>query len=429
MVSRKIGFWSVFALVIGSQIGSGVLMLPAGLAPYGLFSLAGWLISSCGAIALALVFASLCSQLPHTGGPHVYAKAAFGPMAGFFTGWTYWVISWVSTTAVIVACVGYLTPFFGKHTIGVLLTIELTLLLVITLLNLKGVKAAGRAEFVLTLLKFIPLVILPLAALYYFDSANFVIDASKAALPTSQILGQVALLTLWGFIGLESATTPAGSVETPAKTIPRAIVLGTLCVAVLYIVNSVAIMGLIPGQELMHSKAPYVDATQRALGGQWHLLISLVAAIVCIGTLNAWILTSGQIVLGLAEDGLMPRFFAKKNRSEAPVWGLIVSSLGIVPLLVLTASDSLAKQIIAIIDFSVVAFLFVYLICSVGFLKLFMQQQARVAIRYWIIGLMAIGFCGWVIYETPLKTLGIASLFVLSGLPVYLLWYRRKKTI
>jgi len=424
-MSRKIGFWAVFALVIGSQIGSGVLMLPAGLAAYGGYSIAGWLISSVGAIALALVFALLCSRLPHTGGPHVYVKAAFGNTAAFFTGWTYWVISWVSTTAVIVACVGYLTPFIGDHSRTVYLGVELLLLLMITLLNLKGVKTAGNAEFFLTLLKFIPLVLLPLIALYYFDTAHFVIDTSKANLDTSQILGHVTLLTLWGFVGLETATTPAGSIENPSKTIPRAIVFGTICVAVLYIINSIAIMGLIPGQELMHSKAPYVDAAQRLFGSQWHLLISVIAAIVCIGTLNAWILTSGQIALGLAEDKLMPGFFAQRNKTDAPIWGLMISSIGIVPLLILTANESLAQQIIAIIDFSVVAFLFVYLICCFGFLKLLIQQDSKVNWPYCLCAFVAIVFCGWIIYETSLKTVAIASLFVVSGLPVYFFWFRQ----
>ncbi len=114
-MSRKIGFWSVFALVTGSQIGSGVFMLPANLAPYGFYSLAGWLFSGAGAIALALVFAGLCARFPQTGGPHVYVHHAFGRGWAFFTGWTYWVISWVSTTAVVVVSIGYLTPIIGHQ--------------------------------------------------------------------------------------------------------------------------------------------------------------------------------------------------------------------------------------------------------------------------------------------------------------------------
>ena len=165
-MSGKIGFWSVFAIVTGSQIGSGVFMLPAGLAPYGEFSILGWLISGLGAICLALVFAGLCSRFPRTGGPHVYVKEMFGVSASFFTGWTYWVISWVSTSAVIIATVGYLSPFIGTAPPSIYLLIELLLLLMITSLNLKGIQAAGKAEFVLTLLKVVPLLLLPLIAIW-----------------------------------------------------------------------------------------------------------------------------------------------------------------------------------------------------------------------------------------------------------------------
>ena len=94
-MSNKIGFWSVFALVTGSQIGTGALFFPSSLAPYGTYSIVGWIISSFGAIALSLVFASLCARFPQTGGPHVYVQKAFGRYLAFFAGWTYWVISWV----------------------------------------------------------------------------------------------------------------------------------------------------------------------------------------------------------------------------------------------------------------------------------------------------------------------------------------------
>ena len=424
-MSRKIGFWSVFALVTGSQIGTGVFMLPTSLAPFGVLSLAGWVISGFGAVALALVFAALCGRFPRTGGPHAYVKEAFGTPASFFTGWTYWTISWVSTTAVIVATIGYLTPLIGHCSSNTYLALEILLLIGITALNLSGVTVAGQAESVLTFLKFVPLLILPIVALFYFDIGNFVTEEAVKNSSTTHSLAQVTLLTLWGFIGLESATTPAGSVEDPSKTIPRAIVLGTICVALLYFLNSIGIMGLIPGPELAQAKAPYVDAAQRLFGGHWHLGVSLIAAIVCLGTMNAWVLSAGQIALGLAEDKLIPRIFALKNKNDAPFWALLASSIGIIPLLVLTANENLAKQITSIIDFSVVAFLFVYLICGFSFFKLMIKKNE---LSYFSLfyGLVACGFCCWIIYETPLKTLLIASLFTVSGLPIYL-WRQHKE--
>lgn len=424
-MSNKIGFWSVFALVTGSQIGTAVFMLPASLAPFGEFSIVGGIISGCGAMALSLVFASLCAQFPKTGGPHVYAEKAFGKSIAFFTGWTYWIVSWVSTTAVIITAIGYMTPFIGSKSSDLYLILEILLLFSITLLNMNGIKTAGKVEILLTILKFLPLLVISFSALYFFDQSNFIVDTKVSSMTTPKILGQVTLLTLWGFIGLETATTTAGSVYNPSKTIPRAIIFGTFCVAILYLINTVGIMGLIPANDLVLSEAPYVDAVKIMFGGNWHLLISLIAAVVCVGTLNAWMLTSGQIALGLAEDGLMPSCFARKNKNESPFVGLMVSSFGILPLLIMTANQTISAQLTTIIDFSVIAFLFVYLVCSLAFLKILVTQKGKLFQS--VFALISIAFCLWVIYETPLKTLLVASLFVISGLPVYIFGYSRIK--
>ena len=416
-MSNKIGFFAIFALVISSQIGSGIFMLPVSLAPYGMYSLVSWIISGLGAISLSLVFALLCAKFPETGGPHVYVKHAFGPTAAFFIGWTYWVISWVSTTAVIVASIGYLTPLFNKDIQDVRLFLELLLFTIITLINLRGVTAAGCVELVLMIIKITALLAIPAAALLFFDKSNFIVSEEISNLTISQALARSTLLTLWCFVGLESATAPAGSVKNPSKTIPRALVLGTICVAAIYFINSLSIMGLINGNDLITSKAPYVDAIKLILPGSWCLIISVIAFIVCVSSLNAWVLASGQVALGLAEDKLMPQFFTKRNKYDSPFWGIIISSIGTSILLVLTSNSNFAKQITSIIDFSVVSFLFVYLACSLAFLKVIIEEKNYFK---FLIGIIAITFCCWIIFETSINTLLIASLFTVSGIPVYL---------
>lgn len=423
-MSLKMGFWSVFAIVVGSQVGSGVFMLPATLSPFGIFGLFGWFLSSLGALSLSLVFSSLCARFPKTGGPHVYVKEAFGNAAGFFTGWTYWIISWVSTTTVIVTSIGYLTSFLEIKQPNFYFLLQVSLLLSITFINLRGVKAAGKAEFFLGLLKVIPLFLLPICALFYFEPSNFLIDAELKTIPESTLIARVTLLTLWGFIGLETATAPAGSVDNPKKTIPRAIILGTLFVALLYILNYISITGMLSKDILVHSKAPYVDATQSIFGGSFHIAISIIASIICVGTLNAWVLTSGQIALGLGQDSLLPQIFMRKNRFEAPYWSILISSMGIIPLLFLTQNDNLSKQLTDIIDFSVIAFLFVYLISTLSFLKFLIKEKGQHSLWHYIYGIFALIFSSWVIFQSSLITILVSSLFVLSGLPVYFLWYR-----
>lgn len=426
-MNNRIGFWSVLALVVGSQIGSGVFMLPASLASFGAYSIAGWIASAVGAISLAMVFASLCSHFPKTGGPHVYIEQFFGRNLAFFVGWTYWVVSWISSSAVVVAAIGYLSPFIGEQSPMVYLALEILLLLSIGGLNLFGVSVAGRAETVFTLLKFIPLFIVPIVAIWQFDISNFQISETIMLQKSSTSIAQAALLTLWGFVGLESATTPAGSVENPSKTIPRALIVGTSIVALIYIFNSIAIMGLIPGNELAHSNAPYASAAQHIFGGNWYLWISIAASIVCIGTLNAWVLTSGQISLGLAEDKMMPKLFAQRNKNNAPYASIICSCLGIVPLLALTANKNIAGQVTAVIDFSVTSFLFIYLLCSVANLILNWQKDRK--LTGIINSLFSIIFCSWVISETSLNVILISSLFTISGIPLYFFWFRKNSLI
>ncbi|NSM56480.1 amino acid permease [Wolbachia endosymbiont of Atemnus politus] len=423
-MSNKIGFLAVFALVISSQIGSGIFMLPISLAPYGAYSLISWVISGFGAISLALVFALLCAKFPETGGPHVYVKHAFGPTAAFFTGWTYWASSWVGSTAVAVASIGYLAPLFHNDMQSIRLLLETTLILAIMLINLRGITTVGHVELLLMIAKIAILFAIPIAALFFFDGSNFIVSEEVSNLTVSQIFARSSLLTLWCFIGLETVTASAGSVHDPSKTIPRAIVLGTFSVAIIYFINSLAIMGLINGNHLANSEAPYVDAIKIVLPGNWYLIISIVAFIVSVSSLNAWFLADGQVALGLAKDKLMPQFFAKKNKYDAPFCGIVINTLGILALLVLTSSKSFAKQVTSIIDVAVVSYLFVYLACSFAFLKVIIQEK-----NYYkfLIGGVAVFFCCWIIYETPINTLLMSSLFPLSGTLIYLFWYHKLK--
>lgn len=421
--AQKIGFWPVLALVTGSQISSGVFILPTTLAPFGMYTFLGWVLSGCGAVALAYVFGQLCSRYPETGGPHVYVQKAFGQLPAFFVGWTYWLISWVSTTVVFAACVGYLRPVLGIDSAFSYFFLQLLLLIAVTAINLHNAHLVGRAEFFLTILKFIPLVVLPALILPMFSSAHLVIAPEVNALPFHVILSRIVLITFWGFIGLESATAPAGIVENPGRTIPLALIVGTICVAILYLFNSISIMGAVPGASLATSSAPYVDAAQNALGGSWHLLIAIISSIVCLSTLNAWTLTSGQIAFGLGKAGLFPKFFCRETKEGAPLWGLIVSGLGITPLLAMLSNKSLHEQVAAIIDISVVSFLFVYLSCCVAFLVL-AKNDTTVSRATKAIGVLASLFCVWIISQASLTTLGTSALFTVSGIPFYW-WVRR----
>lgn len=417
---RKMGFWPVTSVVVGSQIGSGIFLLPASLAAFGTLGLSSWLITATGAILLALIFAKLCAHIPKTGGPHTYIEAAFGNKIAFFAAWTYWVISWMSSPMVVISVVGYLTPLFVNTNQWLNLFLEFVILAFVTFLNLLSIRSVGRSEFVFTLLKLVPLVIVPVVGLFYIQWEHF-LPLNPTGNSTVSVLNGAALLTLWGFIGVESATTPAGSVQNPRKTIPRAIILGTIIVALVYMLSSFSIMGVVPPNVLSASKAPFADASALLFGGNWYLIISVMASIVCLGTLNTWVLTSGQIALGASNDGHLPKVFSIKNAKGAPIVAIIVSVLGMVPILILTMSDNLISQINSIIDISVTAFLFVYVFSVLSYLKLFWKTvNNRINMTTILISGAALLFCAWALWSSGIKMVSLAFLITLSGVPVFL---------
>ncbi len=413
-MSKKLGFGSVLAIVFGSQIGSGIFVLPSALAPFGIYGIYAWIFAGLGAIFLAFVFAELCSNFPKTGGPHVYVNEMFGRIPAFFTGWTYWLISWISSSVVVVTAVACLHPFFGSYQSPYLyLALEIILLLALTYVNCKSVVLSGKLEFVLTLLKFIPFVVVPAVILQDFDLSKACVLPEYASMPKTNLMMLATSIAFWCFIGVECATTPAEDVENPSKTIPRAIILGTVSVALIYLVNNVAIMGVIPSETLAKSQAPFVDSINVVLGKNCSMIVAIITSLVCIGTLNAWILTSSQISLGLAKDKLLPKILAKKNKNGSPYVSVLISCLGMVPILILTKNKDLSSQIVYIIEFSMKSFLLVYAICVLAYLKFAVKIHN---LKKMLLAAIALIFCGLMLFESSLESILIATLFSVSGI-------------
>lgn len=420
---KKLKFRSVVSLVIGSQIGSGVFLLPASLAILGPISLFSWLISGSGAILLALVFANLSMRISKAGGPHVYVEKAFGRKAAFFTAWTYWLVSWVSSIAVIIAAVGYLAPLVGITDPWTLLVLKIAIFSSITALNIKGAALAGSFEFFLTLLKCIPLLIIPIACLFFLKMEYFS-PINPGNLKILSTLNVASLLTFWGFVGIESATTAGGIIDNPTKTIPRAVVMGTLIVAIIYFFNSFGIMGVVAPDVLASSSAPYVDAADKLFGRGGNIAIAIIAFTACIGTLNAWVLTSGQIAAQASKDGLFPPLFSKSNKAGSPYMSILIAFFCTLILLIVTCKASILTQINTVIDVSVTAFIVIYLACAASLLKILLQENKK-SLKHLIICILSIIFCLWILAFNSLFNLLLCSLLVLMGLPIYIKQYKK----
>ena len=427
---RQIGFWTVVALVMGNMIGSGVFLLPASLAPFGGLSLVGWIISAGGSIMLALVFARLARLKPAAGGPYAYTRAAFGDLAGFLVGWGYWISVWCANGALAVALVGYLDPFIPSIVRSPIHAAALAVgfLWVLTAVNITGVRRAGWVQVVTTVLKVLPLVVVGIGGLILLEPAHFAVPPPEVRASTGGVIA-VVTLTLWAFLGLETGTVPASVTTDPARTIPRATIVGTSLAAALYIASTAGVMGLIPPDVLAKSTAPFAEAA-RVLAGDWAALaVAAGAAISCFGALNGWILISGQVPLAMANDGLFPRVFSRMSSFETPAHAMIIGSVLTTLLIASNYSTTLVTLFTKMILLSTLSTLVPYTFCSLaGFLMSGSEPPRRgIAPGAAIISVLAFLYAVVAIAGAGDEVVFLGFLLLIAGLPMYV-WVARRRS-
>ena len=418
------------SLVMGNMIGSGVFLLPASLAGFGGLSLLGWLVSATGAVCLALVFARLARFDPAAGGPYAFTRRGFGDFAGFLVGWGYWIAVWTSCAALAVAFVGYLDPFFPtlvRNPIAAA-TMAVGALWVLTAVNVWGVRAAGHVQVVTTAVKILPLALVGIGGLFVFDASHFTITQTTPG-AFGGGLSAVATLTLWAFLGLESATVPSGSIDNPDRTIPRATIVGTLLAAAIYIVSTVGVMSIIEPSTLAHSTAPFADAARVLLGDRAAAFVAIGAAISCFGALNGWILLTGQVPLAVANDGLFPRAFARLSPHGTPVFGLILSSVLTTLLIASNYSRDLVGLFTFVILLSTLSTLVPYVFSTLAGFLIERQGGAKRlhgSLQTTLVALVAFGYSMWAIGGAGADVVYWGFLLLLCGLPVYV-WVVRQR--
>ncbi len=422
---KKLGFYTLTALVVGNMIGSGIFLLPANLAAIGSISLYSWLFTATGAVILALMFANLSLQMPRIGGPYAYVKARLGNFLGFQTAYNYWIAVWVGNAAIALVTISYASifvPILDDSHIASYAAIILVWLL--TLTNLLGVYISGWIELFTILCKLVVIIFIGIAGWHFVSVQNYTMAVNITTPHRSNVVAITmgAALTLWYFIGLESATVPAESVNDPKRNIPRATVIGTLIAAVVCIVSSSVIIGMLPTATLQHDHAPFASAAQIIFRPTGKTIVAIGAIISCFGCLNGWILPQGQIAMAAAEDHLFPKIFAKRNHRQVPAIGLIIASLLITLLLLLTLSNSLIKQFQVIIMLAVLASLIPYFYTAIAQIILLRQEKHRQQKKLgpWCITLIAMLYSAWAILGTGEKILFYGCILLLSSVPAYL---------
>lgn len=423
-LKRTMGLWMATALVIGNMVGSGIFLLPASLAgAAGPVSIVGWLFTGVGAMLLALVFARMARTFPHTGGPYVYSRRAFGDFAGFWTAWGYWIAAWAGNAAITVAFVGYLAVFWpalGTHNLLAAL-VGIATVWLLTAVNVLGIKEGARVQLVTTILKFVPLVLIAIAGLFWINTDNLTPFSPSG---TWSAISAAAPLTLWAFIGLESATVTAGEVKDPERNIPRATIIGTLAVTVIYILGTLVVMGALPIKELADSSSPFAAAAGAMWGGSWTKIVAAVALVATFGALNGWIILQARVPLAAAEDGLFPAEFAKVHgKRRTPVFGLVVSSFFVSVLMLMNYTKGLVDAFTFIILLATLTTLVPYAFSAAAQAHLLLTDRALFKLKSFLTDLfiasLAFVYSVWAITGSGKDIIAKGFVLLLAGIPVY----------
>lgn len=428
MADDKLGFGASFALVVGNMVGSGIFLLPASLAIYGGISLMGWVFSSLGAILLALVFGNLSKWLPGAiGGPYAYTRVGLGEFPAYLVAWGYWVSIWSTNAAITVALVGYLGVFFPvlKTEPHWAILTGLAFIWLFTYVNTRSIKVVGWVQLVTTVLKIVPILLIGCIGIFYFKVAHF-IPFNQSGSSNWSAITSTTTLTLFAYLGMESATIPAAKVNNATTTVRRATIYGTLLTIVLYILSSAAIMGIVPPEVLAHSTAPFADAAALFWGGAAEYIVAGGAVVATMGALNGWLLIQGQIPLAAATNGLFPPVFARLNDQRQPAIGIVLSSLLVSLLMLFSFSESLVSAFTFMMTLSTLSVITPYLFSTASFALLVFAKKTKHKNRHLLLALGAFCFSLWIIVGCGQEVVFWGFLLLMSGIPFYV-WLKRKE--
>jgi amino acid transporter len=327
--ARALSFWDALGIGINGIIGSGVYLLVAPLAARaGAASVVG--VVACGALCvlIALCFAELSSMFERSGGPYVYARAAFGPVVGFAVGWLGACVGVLGLAAVANGVASALAPFIPalQSLPGARTAVALAIVCGFGAINYVGVKAGGRTSTILSGIKIVPLVALALGGLSFVSRASV---GSIFAAPTggkswgASVAG-AAFLAVFMTSGFEYASVPAGEVRNARRTVPLAVVASLLFSSLLYAALQLGALSAMP--DLGAHALPLQDLGRLLLGSAGGRLIALAAVISMLGFCSGVALVAPRYFLAMAEDRYLPARLLEVSRFRTPGAAILFST-------------------------------------------------------------------------------------------------------
>lgn len=430
-LKKEISLFMATMLVCGNMVGSGVFMLPATLAQVSgpMSTMIAWILTTIGSILIAISFANLGSKYPSTGGSYQYTKEAFGEFAGFLSAWLYWNGSWIGNAAIIVAIASYASTFvpaLNNPLISLLFTSAI--LWAITILNIVGVKEAGKIQSFVTVFKIGFFALFIIIAFWNFDSANLMpLNPDGKGLSTVSL---AATSTLWAFIGLESSSVTAGEIENPEKNVRKSTIYGLIIAAAIYILITLGSMGAMANSELAMSTAPLTDIITKALGSNVGKILTIGVVICILGTTIGWILSTARVSYAAGEDGVFPKFFGRLHpKYGTPVNSLIIGSVLVNILLLMNYQKGMVSTFTFITILATLSYLPVYLLTVSAEIMLMFKNEKNFTLKLFIkksiVPLIAFCYTIWTIYGSGAEIVMWGFILMLIGIPFYIYNYHK----
>ncbi len=326
---KKMGLMGLTTLVAVNMMGSGIIMLPTNMAQIGAISLLSWVVTAVGSRCIAYSFAQIGVICPRSGGMSAYSEEAHGTSAFFMCSFLYYLSLAIGNVAIAISAVGYLTPFFpwlGSGAVALCIGV-IGLIWLTTVANFGGPSLTGKIGSITVWGVIIPVAGLSVIGWFWFDTATFQAAWNPHDSPLGTAIAQSIPLTLWAFLGMESAAQNADAVEDPQKTVPLACMLGTMGAAIVYVLSTTVIQGIVPNSELANSSAPFAAVFAQMFNPTIGKIIMALAVVACIGSLLGWQFTLSQTSKYTADQKMFPAFFSRVNRLGAPIVGMIVAGI------------------------------------------------------------------------------------------------------
>jgi basic amino acid/polyamine antiporter, APA family len=307
---RAMGRWSLVALVINSIIGSGIFGLPSVVAGVlGPASPLAYLPAAAGMGIIMACFAEVASRFRRAGGPYLYARVAFGRLAGIEVAWVTWLARLTAAAANVNLFVIYLAEFWpAAKSPWPRLAVLTVLIGLLTFINYRGVRAGARQSNIFAAAKLVPLLLFIVVGLFFVRAGNLSIHSSAGAATWVDAV----LLLVYAFGGFEGAVIPMSEAKDPRRDAPFALATALVGVTTIYALVQVVVTGVLT--DASKTDRPLAAAAHVFAGPAGGMFISLGALVSVYGLLSSMTLYTPRLTFALAEQGDFPAPFAAIHR-------------------------------------------------------------------------------------------------------------------